>query len=100
MSMMEELMLVLQVLKQVQNLRLDGHVQRGSRLVGDDELGRAGQGHGDHDALAHTAGQLVGIHRVDAFLVGDATSSSISSVRFLTSSLVISGWCRRVTSST
>ena len=63
---------VLQVAQQVQNLGLDGHVQRGSRLVGNDDLGVAGQGHGDHDALAHTAGQLVRVHLVDAVAVGDA----------------------------
>ena len=48
-------------LHQLQNLGLDGDVQRGGRLVGDEDVGLAGQRHGDHDALAHTAGELVGI---------------------------------------
>ena len=51
----------LQLLDQLQNLRLDRDVQRGRRLVGDHELRVAGQGHGDHHALAHAARQLVGI---------------------------------------
>ena len=51
--------LVAQVVHQLQDLRLDRHVQRGGRLVGDQQLRLAGQRNGDHDALAHTAGQLV-----------------------------------------
>ena len=45
----------LQALHQFQNLRLNGHVQRGGRLVGDQNIGLAGQRHGNHDSLAHTA---------------------------------------------
>ena len=47
--------------QQVENLRLNGDVQRGRRLVGDDELRVAGQRHRNHHALPHTAGQLVRI---------------------------------------
>ena len=54
-------MLLLQGVHQVQNLGLNGHVQRGGGLVGNQQLGLTGQGHGNHDTLAHTAGQLVGI---------------------------------------
>ena len=61
---------VLQAAQQVEDLCLDRHVQRGGRLVGNDDLRIAGQRHGDHDALAHTAGQLVGVHRVDGLAVG------------------------------
>jgi len=45
-------------------LRLDGHVQRRRRLVGDQQRGPADQRHGDHRPLAQTAGQLerVGLH--------------------------------------
>ena len=64
--------LILQVAQQVQNLGLDGHVQSRGGLVGDDQAGIAGQGHGDHDTLTHTAGQLVGVHLIDALAVGDA----------------------------
>ena len=50
--------LFLQLLDQVEDLRLDRHVERGGRLVGDQERRVAGQRHGDHRALAHAAGQL------------------------------------------
>jgi hypothetical protein len=47
-----------QLFHQVEDLRLDGHVQRRGRLVGDQDVGPADQRDGDHDALAHAAGQL------------------------------------------
>ena len=55
---------VLQLAHQVEDLRLDGHIQRGGGLVGDQDLWIARQRHGDHDALAHAAGELVriGVH--------------------------------------
>ena len=53
--------LVLQLRQQVEDLGLDGHVQRGGRLVGDHQLRLAGQRDGDHHALAHAAGELVRI---------------------------------------
>ena len=40
---------------EVEDLRLDGHVERGGRLVGDQQRGAVDQGHRDHDALAHAA---------------------------------------------
>jgi hypothetical protein len=46
---------------QLQDLALDGHVQRRGRLVGDQQLGLAGQRHRDHHALLLAAGQLVRI---------------------------------------
>ena len=49
----------LQVRHQVQDLRLDRHVEGGDRLVGDDELRFEGQGARDADALALAAGELV-----------------------------------------
>ena len=45
--------------KQRQHLRLHGDVERGRRLVGDDQLGVARHRHGDHGALAHAARELV-----------------------------------------
>ncbi len=53
--------LLLQVLQQVHDLRLDRHVQRRDRLVADDELGVQRQRAGDADALALAAGELVRI---------------------------------------
>ena len=43
------------------DLRLHGHVERGRRLVGDQELGLERQRHGDHCPLAHPTGVLVGV---------------------------------------
>ena len=50
--------------EQIENLRLDGDVERGRRLVGDQQLRPAGERHRDHHALAHAAGELVrkGLH--------------------------------------
>ena len=45
--------------QQVEDLRLDRHVERGRRLVGDQELRLAGERHRDHRALAHAAGELM-----------------------------------------
>ena len=43
----------------VHHLRLDGGVERGGRLVRDQQLGIVGDRHGDHGALPHSAGKLV-----------------------------------------
>ena len=51
----------LQVGEQPQHLRLDGHVQRRGRLVGEQQRRLAGQRDGDHHPLAHAAGELVRI---------------------------------------
>ena len=49
------------VAQQVEDLRLDRHVERGRRLVGDEQLRLARERHRDHRALAHAAGELVRI---------------------------------------
>ena len=51
--------LLLEVLEQVEDLRLDGHVQRRGRLVGDQHGRVVDQPHRDHRALPHAAGELV-----------------------------------------
>ena len=51
--------IALQLGKQAQDLRLHRDVERGGRLVGDQQLRLAQQRHGDHHALAQPAGQLV-----------------------------------------
>jgi hypothetical protein len=64
---------------QLQHLGLHGHVQRRRRLVGDQQLGLADQGHRDHDPLPHSARELVRIAvvrprritQVDLFHGGD-----------------------------
>ena len=53
--------LLAQLPQQVDDLRLYGHVQRRHRLVGDDQLGLHDDGPGHADALALSAGELVGI---------------------------------------
>ena len=50
-----------QLLHQIDDLRLDGHVQRGGRLVRDEELGMSGERHRDHRPLAHPTGELEGV---------------------------------------
>ena len=40
---------------------LNGHVKCGRRLIGDEQLGAAREGHGNHHPLSHTTGHLVGV---------------------------------------
>ena len=49
----------LQAGEKVQNLRLNGDVERRGRLVGQDQRRLAHQRHGDHDALAQAARELM-----------------------------------------
>ena len=66
-------------LQQLEDLRLDGDVERGGRLVGDDEVGLRHQRHGDHQALALAAGELVRqLGEAPARDRGSAPSRSIS----------------------
>ena len=53
--------LALEVLQKVDDLRLDGDVERGDRLVADDQRGLEGERPRDADALALAARQLVGV---------------------------------------
>ena len=53
--------LLLELLQEVQDLRLDRDVQGGNRFVADDQLRFHGQRAGDTDALPAAAVQLVGI---------------------------------------
>ena len=46
-----------------EDLRLHGDVERRGRLVGDEDVRVVGERHGDADALAHAAGELVRIGR-------------------------------------
>ncbi len=47
--------------QQVEDLRLDGDVEGGGGLVGDQQVGLVGEGHGDHHALALPARELMRI---------------------------------------
>ena len=51
--------LLLQAAQQIEDLRLDRHVERRRRLVGDQQARIAGDRHRDHHALVHAARQLV-----------------------------------------
>ncbi len=51
----------LELAEKVEDLGLDGYVESSGGLVGDKHGGAAGKGHGDHDALAEAAAELVGI---------------------------------------
>ena len=62
--------LFLQVVQQIQNLRLNRHVEGGDRFVADNEIGRQRDRAGDADALPLTAGKFMRIparvHRIEA----------------------------------
>ncbi len=62
----------LEAADQFEDLRLDRDVEGRGRLIGDEQLRLAGQGHGDHHALAHAAGELVRVAREDVARLGDA----------------------------
>ena len=47
--------------QEVEDLGLHGDVEAGGGLVGQEQLGPARQGDGDHDPLAHAARELVGV---------------------------------------
>ena len=50
-----------EVLEQVEHLVLDADVERGRRLVREQQPGMRGDGHRDHHPLGHAAAELVGI---------------------------------------
>ena len=52
---------LLQLAHELQDARLHRHVERGRRLVGDQQIGIAGERLRDHDPLLHAAGKLVRI---------------------------------------
>jgi hypothetical protein len=64
--------LLAQAAHELEDLRLDRDVERGGRLVGDQQVGVGRERHGDHHALAHAAGQLVRILLGAPSGVGDA----------------------------
>ena len=51
----------MQFLHQLENLRLNRHVKRRRRFVGDEQVGLEHQGHRNHDPLLHAAGEFVRI---------------------------------------
>lgn len=64
--------ILLEPVQKQQYLLLDGHIQGGGRLIGNEQAGLEGHHHGDHDALAQAAGELEG-ELLHAFLcIGNA----------------------------
>ena len=61
-----------QILHQLENLRLDGDVERGGGLVGDDQLGIAGKPDRDHHTLPHAARELMRVLIEPPLRIGDA----------------------------
>ena len=64
--------LTLEAGEQVEELGLHGDVERGRRLVGDEQLGAQGQRHRQHDPLTHPAGELVRVVVDPASRIRDA----------------------------
>ena len=63
---------VAKLAQQREDLGLDGHVEGGGRLVRDEQIRVVREGHGDHDALALAAGQLVRIGAPPALHISEA----------------------------
>ena len=61
----------LEFLDEMEDLRLDRHVERRRGLVRDQERRLAEQGHGDHDPLLHPAREFVGVGRDARLGLGD-----------------------------
>ena len=61
-----------EILHELEDLGLDRHVERCRRLVGDQQLGIAGEADRDHHALAHAARELMRILLQPALGIGDA----------------------------
>ena len=65
------LLFLLQGGQEFEDLGLGGDVEGGGRFVGDEQLRFTGQGHGDHDPLAHPTGEGVGVVPGPPLGVGD-----------------------------
>jgi hypothetical protein len=63
---------LLEVGHEIEDLRLDGDVERGGRLVRDKEFRSTGERNGDHHALTHAAGKLVRVLARAPTRLGDA----------------------------
>ena len=63
---------LLRFLQQFQDLRLHRDVERGGRLVGDQQIRLVRQRHGDHHALALAAGKLMRIGAEPLGRIGNA----------------------------
>ena len=64
--------LVLDLDQHLEHLSLHGHVEGSGRLVGDEQVWVAGDGHGDHGPLPHASRELVRVHLGSLAGLGDA----------------------------
>ncbi len=62
----------LEIEEKLQDLRLDGHVERRGRLVGDEQVRLVGERHGDHHPLPLAAGKLMRVGGEATFRIVDA----------------------------
>jgi len=83
--------LLLEALHQLQYLCLYGHIQSGGGFVRNEYIRFAGQRHGYHDTLAHTAGQLVGV-LLEA-LFGFVYADQLQHLKGLFHGLVLAALC-------
>ena len=86
---------VLEVAHQVEDLRLDGDVERGGRLVGDQQLRVAGERDGDHHALAHAARELVRVFAHAPLRLGNADQRQHLDRAFARPAACDRPWCSR-----
>src|SRR5262249_3683976 len=68
------LAVALELAHEVEDLCLDGNVECGGRLVGDQQVRLAQERHRDHDTLAHATGEFVRIRVEAASCLGNAHS--------------------------
>ena len=61
-----------ETVEQFQDLSLHRHVEGRGWFVGHQEVGLAGEGDGDHDPLAESAGELVRVGPIPGNRIGDA----------------------------
>ena len=64
-------LLLHQLIHELENLRLYGHIQGGGRLIGDDELRIGSQSDRNDDPLPHTARKLMGVGFQPILRIGD-----------------------------
>jgi hypothetical protein len=83
-----------EIVEDLEDLELDGDVERRGRLVGDQDVGLGDQHHRDHHALAHAARDLVRIELVDAPRLADLHGSSMARLRSLASRALALWWTR------
>lgn len=90
-----QLPLLLQPGDEFEDLRLDGDVEGCGGLVSDEQVGFAGQRHGDHGSLPHAAGELVRVLPALRAGSGMPTSPSMSTACRWAARRPVPKWRRR-----